>query len=149
MSAPLISLYYDEGERISKDVPVVSLVEPQYPPPFHPVQTTRSHSQTSHTFNSNSSDRTTHSNSLSKMFTSPTRPLFSGYEHVVPPDADGLPLDENLRRGTEEWLQRQREKDLRQALRFEKAFDETRGVGVAVGVEGALSRDGKGVWPRG
>jgi hypothetical protein len=83
-------------------------------------------SQTSHTVDSNSSDRTMHSNSLSKMFTSPTRPLFSRYEHVVPTDADGLPLDENLRRGAEEWLQRQREKDLRQALRLEKAFDEKR-----------------------
>jgi hypothetical protein len=52
--------------------------------------------------------------------------LFSGYEHVVPTDVDGLPIDENLRRGAEEWLQRQREKDLRQALRLEKALDEKR-----------------------
>jgi hypothetical protein len=54
-------------------------------------------------------------------FSNPSWALFSDYEHVVPTDPDGLPISETLPHGAEEWLQRQREKDLRQALRLEKA----------------------------
>jgi hypothetical protein len=127
MSVPLVPTPSTTEEKDSRRTSQSSRSSNHNTPPVSsPTNDPVSPSQTSHTVDSNSSDRTTHSNSLSKMFTSPTRPLFSGYEHVVPTDADGLPLDENLRRGAEEWLQRQREKDLRQALRLEKAFDEKR-----------------------
>jgi len=98
------------------------------PATFVPLTTSDpvSPSATSRTVDSDSTSRT-HSTVFNQpSFTNPSRPLFSGYEHVVPTDSDGLPISENHRRGAEEWLQRQREKDLRQALRLEKALDEKR-----------------------
>ena len=81
---------------------------------------------TSHTTESNSTERTQSATFNQPSFTNPTRPLFSGYDRVVPADLDVKHVDENVRKGAEEWLQRQREKDLRQALRLEKALEEKR-----------------------
>ncbi|KIM24634.1 hypothetical protein M408DRAFT_231790 [Serendipita vermifera MAFF 305830] len=83
-------------------------------------------SHTSRTSESNSTDRTQSSTFNQPSFTSPMRPLFSGYDRVVPADLDVSKMDESTRKGAEEWLQRQREKDLRQAQRLEKALEDKR-----------------------